>query len=172
VLALIRVVLGITVHRRGPDELPSSPFLLLLMLGASQLIELVALRLANVGEHDTLVMLAATAMDFAFVWAVLALFERRQRFLQTMSAMLAAGVVLDVISALLIAWHQALGASADSVTVPQVLLQLLPVWSVDIGGFLLSRALDRPYALAVVIMLGYVLLSTSLIRTLLFSSSV
>ncbi len=160
------------VHRRGPDELPSSPSLLLLLLCASQFIELVALRLAGVGDHDTLVMLAATAMDFVFVWAVLAVFDRRQRFLQTMSAMLAAGVVLDVISALLIAWHQDLNAPADATTAPQILLQLVPVWSVDIGGYVLSRALDRPYVLAVVIMLGYVLLSTSLVRTLLFSASV
>jgi len=160
------------VHRRGPDELPSSPCLLLVMLCASQCIELVALRLAGVGDHDTLVMLAATAMDFVFVWAVLAVFDRRQRFLQTMSAMLAAGVVLDAISALLIAWHQGLNAPADGTTAPQILLQLLPVWSVDIGGFVLSRALDRPYVLAVVIMLGYVLISTSLVRTLLLSASV
>jgi hypothetical protein len=117
-------------------------------------------------------MLVSVAMDFLFVWAVLAVFERRQRFWQTMSAFLGAGVVLNVISALLVAWNQSLQAPASATTAPDVLLQLLQVWSVDIGGFLLSRAIDRHYAFGVVIMLGYVLLSTSLLSTLLFSSGV
>jgi len=172
VLRLIPVILGITVHRRGPDELPSSPFLLLLLLAASEFAQLVTLRIAAAPDDAILVMLFAVALDFLFVWAVLVVFDRRQRFWQTMSAFLGAGVVLNTISALLVAWNQSLEAPADATTAPEVLLQLLQVWSVDIGGFLLSRAIDRHYALGVVIMLGYVLLSTSLLSTLLFSSSV
>jgi hypothetical protein len=172
VLRLISVILGITVHRRGPDELPSSPFLVLLLLGASEFAQLVTLRIAAAPDDAILVMLFSVALDFLFVWAVLAMFERRQRFWQTMGAFLGAGVVLNAISALLVAWNQSLQAAADVTTVPEVLLQLLQVWSVDIGGFLLSRAIDRHYALGVVIMLAYVLLSTSLLSTVLFSSSV
>ena len=171
-LRLIPVILGITVHRRGPDELPSSPFLLLVLLAASEFAQLVTLRIAAAPDNAILVMLFAVALDFLFVWAVLVVFERRQRFWQTMSAFLGAGVVLNTISALLVAWNQSLEAPADATTAPEVLLQLLQIWSVDIGGFLLARAIDRHYALGVVIMLGYVLLSTSLLSTLLFSSSV
>ncbi len=171
-LRLISVILGITVHRRGPDELPSSPFLLLLLLAASEFAQLVTLRIAAAPDDAMLVMLFSVALDFLFVWAVLGVFERRQRFWQTMSAFLGAGVVLNAISALLVVWNQSLQAPADATTAPAVLLQLLQVWSVDIGGFLLSRAIDRHYALGVVIMLAYVLLSTSLLSTLLFSSSV
>ena len=171
-LRLIPVILGITVHRRGPDELPSSPFLLLLLLAASEFAQLVTLRIAAAPDDAILVMLFAVALDFLFVWAVLVVFDRRQRFWQTMSAFLGAGVVLNTISALLVAWNQSLQAPADATTAPEVLLQLLQVWSVDIGGFLLARAIDRHYALGVVIMLGYVLLSTSLLSTLLFSPSV
>lgn len=171
-LRLIPVILGITVHRRGPDELPSSPFLLLLLLAASEFAQLVTLRIAAAPDDAILVMLFAVVLDFLFVWAVLVVFDRRQRFWQTMSAFLGAGVVLNTISALLVAWNQSLEAPADATTAPEVLLQLLQVWSVDIGGFLLARAIDRHYALGVVIMLGYVLLSTSLLSTLLFSPSV
>ena len=171
-LRLIPVILGITVHRRGPDDLPSSPFLVLVLLGASECAQLVTLRLAAAPDEAILVMLLSVAMDFLFVWVLLAVFERRPRFWQTMSAFLGAGVVLNTISALLVGWNQSLNAPADATTAPQVLLQLLQVWSVDIGGFLLSRAIDRHYALGVVIMLGYVLLSTSLLSTVLFSSGV
>jgi hypothetical protein len=170
VLRLIPVILGITVHRRGPDELPSSPFLVLLLLGASECIQLVALRIAEARDDTILVMLFSVALDFLFVWAVLAVFERRQRFWQTISAFLGAGVVLNAINAVLVAWDQSLQAPATATTAPEVLLQLLNVWSVDIGGFVLSRAIDRHYALGVVIMLGYVLLSASVVSTLLLSS--
>ncbi len=169
---MIPVILGITVHRRGPEELPSSPFLVLLLLAASECAQLVTLRIAAAPDEAILVMLLSVVMDFLFVWAVLATFERRQRFWQTMSAFLGAGVVLNVISALLVSWNQSLQAPADATTAPAVLLQVLQVWSIDIGGFLLSRAIDRHYALGVVIMLGYVLLSTSLLSTVLFSSGV
>jgi hypothetical protein len=172
VLRLISVILGITVHRRGPDELPSSPFLLLSLLAASEFAQLVTLRIAAAPDDAILVMLFSVALDFLFVWTVLVVFDRRPRFWQTMSAFLGAGVVLNAISALLVVWNQSLRAPADATTAPEVLLQLLQVWSVDIGGFLLSRAIDRHYALGVVIMLAYVLLSTSLLSTLLFSSSV
>jgi hypothetical protein len=172
VLRLIPVILGITVHQRGPDQLPSSPFLVLLLLGASECAQLVTLRMAAAPDDAILVMLSSVAMDFLFVWGVLVVFERRQRFWQTMSAFLGVGVVLNVISAVLIAWNQSLQAPANTTTAPEVLLQLLEVWFVDIGGFLLSRAIDRHYALGVVIMLGYVLLSASVVSTLLLSSGV
>ena len=171
-LRLILVILGITVHRRGPDELPASPFLLLLLLAASELAQLVTLRIAAAPDDAILVMLFAVVLDFLFVWAVLVVFERRQRFWQTMNAFLGAGVVLNALSALLVAWNHSLQAPVDTTTLPEVLLQLLQVWSVDIGGFLLSRSINRHYAFGVVIMLGYVLLSTSILSTLLFSSSV
>jgi len=172
VLRLISVILGITVHRRGPDELPSSPFLVLVLLAASECAQLITLKLAAAPDDAILVMLFSVAMDFLFVWGVLVMFERRQRFWQTMGAFLGAGVVLNAISAVLVAWNQSLQVPADTTTAPEVLLQLLQVWSVDIGGFLLSRAIDRHYVLGVVIMLGYVLLSTSLLSTVLFSSGV
>ncbi len=169
---LIPVILGITVHRRGPDDLPSSPFLVLVLLAASECAQLVTLRIAAAPDEAILVLLFSVVLDFLFVWGALVVFERRSRFWQTMSAFLGAGVVLNAISALLVGWNNSLQAPADTTTAPEVLLQLLQVWSVDIGGFLLARAIDRHYALGVVIMLGYVLVSTSLLSTLLFSSSV
>lgn len=165
---LISVVLGITVHRRGPEDLPASPFFLLLMLAGSECAQLTTLRFASAADDAILLLLAAVAIDFVFVWAVLVVFERPQRYLQTMSAFLGAGIVVNVINAVLVAWNIALQAPAGATTLPQVLLLLLQVWSVDIGGFVIARAIDRHYVLGVAIMLGYVLLSTSLLRTLLF----
>ncbi len=171
-LRLISVILGITVHRRGPDDLPASPFLVLLLLGASECAQLVTLRLAAVPDDTALVYLFSVVLDFLFVWAALAMFQRRQRFWQTMAAFLGAGFVLNVISAVLVAWSHSLQPPPDTITTPDVVLQLLQVWFVDIGGFVLARAIDRHYVLGVAIMLGYVLLSTSLLSSVLYSAGV
>ena len=171
-LRLISVIVGITVHRRGPDELPASPYLGLLLLGASGCAQLEGFRVASAPDGIVMLLLSAVALDFLFVWTVLAVFERRQRFWQTMNAVLGAGVVLNVIGALLAEWNESLNAPPTATTVPYVLLRILQVWSVDIGGFVLSRAIGRHYALAVAIMLGYVLLSTSLLSSLLLLAGV
>jgi hypothetical protein len=93
-----------------------------------------------------------------FVWAVLRLFDRERRFKQTATALLGADTLLNLLSLPLVLWNQSL----EGATAPALLFLLLAIWSIDIAGFVLSRTLERPYALGVAIMLGYVLLSISL----------
>jgi hypothetical protein len=158
VLGPIQVIVGITLHRRGPDELPSSPYFLLLMLGASSCVQLVTLRIATVADQAAVLMLLATVVDFAFFWAVLAVFGRSRRFRQTMSALLGANIVTNGVSAALMVWDQTLGAPPETATIPGVLILLVAVWAIDVAAFVLSRALERPYALGVLIVLAYVFL--------------
>jgi hypothetical protein len=170
-LGPIQVIVGITLHRRGPDELPSSPYFLLLMLGTSSCIQLMTLSIAAVGDQATVLMLLATAIDFVFVWAVLAAFERLQRFRQTMSALLGANIVTNGVSAVLMLWDRGLGVSPETATIPGVLILVVAVWAIDVAGFVLSRALERPYGLGVLIMLAYVFAYYA-IRNTLFPSTV
>jgi hypothetical protein len=104
------------------------------------------------------VLLTDTALDLVFVWAVLRLFDRERRFKQTATALLGADTLLNLLSLPLVLWNQSL----EGATAPALLFLLLAIWSIDIAGFVLSRTLERPYALGVAIMLGYVLLSISL----------
>ena len=166
-LGLIQVIVGITLHRRGPDELPSSPYFLLLMLGASSCAEIIMLRIGAAEDRVVVLMLLAPAIDVVFVWAVLALFQRANRFTQTMSALLGSNVVTTGISAGLTLWDRLLMAPPENATAPRILILLVAVWAIDIAGFVLSRALERPYALGVLIVLAYVFLYAGLRQTLL-----
>jgi hypothetical protein len=47
-----------------------------------------------------------------------------------------------------------------------VILLACALWVVDVAGFILARALERPYALGAAIMLGYVLLRANFVRSL------
>jgi hypothetical protein len=162
VLRLILAFVDIALHRRGPDYLPSSQSFLFVMIGVSLGVELLALHVAAVVERAALLTFVDTAIDLVFVWAVLRTFERTRRYNQTMSALLGADTLMNLLSVLLVLWNQALNAPEETVTAPALLFLLLAVWSIDVAGFVLARAIDRPYALGVAIMLGYVMLSISL----------
>jgi hypothetical protein len=75
-----------------------------------------------------------------------------------MSALLGADIVTNLASMPLIYWHEALHVPPGTATLPSFLLLLVAVWYIDIAGFVVSRAIERPYPLGVAIMLGYVFL--------------
>jgi hypothetical protein len=164
---LIRVFVDICLHRRGPEQLPSSQFFFLLVLAVSVLIDILLLLVDDIGPRNVFVSLLTTVIDVAFVWAVLRTFERQRRFKQTMSAMLGVNAILSLLIVPLALWSQALDLPEGEVALPWLLLLVLAIWSIDIAGFVLARALDRPYALGVAIMLGYVLLTVSLQQSML-----
>jgi hypothetical protein len=170
VLRLILVFVDIALHRRGPEQLPAARFFLLLVLGVSLCVELAALALADVVDRAVLLTLVDTLFDLAFIWAVLKVFDRVRRFNQTAGALLGTDALLNFLSIFLVLWNQSLDAAEGETTIPSLLFLVLAVWSIDIAGFVMSRALDRPYAIGVAIMLGYVLLSVSL-RMQLFPST-
>jgi small basic protein len=163
---VIGIIVGITLHRRGPDELPSSPYFLLAMLAASMLVELTALRATTAADQTLVMTVLDQIVNFAFVFGVLAVFERSRRFKQTMSALLGADIVTNLASAPLIYWHEALHPPPNTATAPSFLLLLVAVWAIDIAGFVVSRAIERPYALGVAIMLAYVFLYYAVRNTL------
>jgi hypothetical protein len=101
------VFVEITLHRRGPEQLPSSQFFFLLVLGVSVCIDLLVLLVDGVAARSVLVTLFTTALDIAFVWAVLRTFERERRFKQTMSAMLGVNAMLSILIVPLALWTSA-----------------------------------------------------------------
>ena len=163
---LISAFVEIAFHRRGPEQLPSSGFLLALVLAANLGIALLTVSLADVVDHPVLMVIVDAAFWLAFVWCVLRAFERERRFRQTASALLGTDTLLSLLGLPIVLWHRALNAPPTEATLPSVFYLLIVVWSVDIGAFILSRALDRMYVLAVAIVVGYLLLSISLRATL------
>ena len=159
---LISAFVEIAFHRRGPEQLPSSGFLFALLLVANLAVALVTVATVDVVDHPVLMVAVDAVFGLAFFWCVLRAFERERRFRQTASALLGTDILLSLVGLPLVLWHRSLDAPPDQVTIPVLLQLLLLVWSVDITAFVLSRALDRMYVLAVAIVVGYLLLSISL----------
>jgi hypothetical protein len=113
-------------------------------------------------EHIWLMLFIDTALYCVFIWAVLKSFNQEKRIPQTATALFGTDTLLNIVSLPLLSWTQALEAAGVPSTTPQMFLLLLLFWGIDIAGHILSRAIGRPYVFGVFIVIGYVLLSTSL----------
>lgn len=95
----------------------------------------------------------------AYFWIVLRLFRRERRFRQTAGALLGTEILLYLLSMPLLLWSRAIDAPDAQLTIPSLLYIVLFIWSIDIAGFILSKAIERPYILGVVIVVLYVMIS-------------
>jgi hypothetical protein len=161
VLRLIFALFDIMLHRRGPDSLPSSPFLFWLLVAAVLASTFAALVVGGITVRVTLVMLSVVGFGFWFVWAVLRLFERQGRFRQTMTAFLGTDVIITCLALPLIPLAGQAIAANQEFSAASVALAALRVWSIDITAFILARALERPYLLTLAISIAYFFLMLS-----------
>ena len=152
----------IALHRRGPQHLPASEFLLGLVLAVYLTVGVVALQIGSTLLRALTVVLFDTALYLTAVWFVLKLFAKQRRYAQTATALVGTDALLNTIAVPLILWDQALQAPPAETTAPRLLVLLLIVWSIDIGGYIFSKALDRPYIVGVSIVIVYVLTSMTL----------
>jgi hypothetical protein len=174
VLSLVQAFFEITLHRRGPESLPASRFLFGLVLVAYAPLFWFSLRAGPVEiAHPVALLVATAALDLAFIWSLLRAFGHERRFMQTATAIFGTDALLNLYSIPPAAWLSAVAPQAATAAasgtatatpqaaIPAVLLLLLTAWSIDISGFVIARAVGRPYVLGVAIMLGYALLTAS-----------
>ena len=163
---LIRFFIDMLLHRRGPAELPSSRFLLWFLVALGACVEFGSLLLRVDVALSSAIVIVTTLLDVAFVWSVLHAFGLHRRFAQTMTAMAGTNTVINAlyVPITLASKHS---AATESGALFWASLQIVFVlWAIDVAGFVLARALDRPYAFGVVIMLGYALLQLSLVSSM------
>lgn len=166
---LITAIFDIAIHRRGPEELPASRFLFGLLLGLYLIvgaISLAALGLFN--RTDVLVLATDGVFYLAYVFVVLRLFRHERRFRQTASALLGTDVLLSLLGLPLAFWSR--GVPVDELSVPFVLRLVIVLWWIDVAGFILGRAVGRPYVVGLLFVILYVVVSLNL-RDLLASAT-
>lgn len=95
---LLKAFLDIALWRKSPAVLPASTFLLALVAIAAALIEALG-DLLPPGPRSAILprVVLAVVIPLGFTGAVLALTKRRQRFLQTSSALLGVDVLAGVV---------------------------------------------------------------------------
>lgn len=162
---LLQLFIDIAFHRRGPEDVPPAGLLLALVLctaAAVQVVSLMALgnlfprAVAETGAH-----LALTLGAYALV-----LYWRGHgaRFRQTATALLGTATLLGLVMLPVVTWLDS-GIRAEAVS-PVALLAffMVMIWSIDIIGFVLSRALGAHYVIGVLLALAVIILDVTLRR--------
>jgi hypothetical protein len=158
ILRLARLCLQISIGRRGPQDMPAVPILLPIMISVY-----LALSLA-IGEALPLLRTdwaPAVAVDTAFLalwyWMLLAVAGRRERYLQTASAVFALQTVLAPLSIAtlwLAQWRAATQALQGSSALAAVQLGLTVVsllWTLLATGHIVRAALERSTTLCLIL---------------------
>jgi hypothetical protein len=168
---LVMAFVDVALHRRGPDDFPPSWYLLRLVLVAYAVVGLASLRISS--EFTTAVQIVAvdTTLYVGFIWMALRLFGKVERFQPTAIALLGTGTLLGVLHIPLLLWNSALPEGGSQPAVLIVLVIVLLIWSVDVGGWVLSRTLRQPYPFGLLLMIVYVLTAMTVHNTLFPASS-
>jgi hypothetical protein len=160
VLSLALAFVDITLHRRGPDELPASRFLLSVLIGLYLLTSLIGIWTLGVLDSGAAQLLLFDSVFFlAYVFVALRLFRHDRRYPQTVIALLGTEVVINIVGLPLALWSRSISVPPDPYSVPMLLHLVLLLWWIDVAGFILSRAISRPYFVGVLFVIVYVLTS-------------
>lgn len=142
--------------RRGPDLLPHSWWLLGATFFASFLLSLGSISIILPAEPlDAHITLLLTVLPTAFYFAVLWIAGFRQRFVQTMTAMFGADVVLTIIHLMV---YLIVGLLTDRNSA-LLLVQFITLWSIPVQGHIIARAIERHWLLGIGIALSGFILS-------------
>lgn len=158
---LTRAIFDIALIRRGPEDLPASPFLLRLALLAYVAMSAVGAAFYSDGPTE---LVAQIGLDLALVYGffglLLLLNRKSARFRQTITAVLGTGALLYVIRLPLDVWLGALPEGAPA-TVPAVFMLLLAIWSIIITGHILNRALEIPFIGGIVLGVAFFVMNVA-----------
>lgn len=162
-LRLLSAFVDIAFHRRGPDTLPASTFLLGLALGAHLFVAAVTFKLA---KSLPLMVVAAfainTVLGVLLTWALLRAFERERRFKQTITALFGINALMNALTLPILLWARSLEQSGSDTLMAEVLFTIVLIWGIDVTGFIFGRAIERPYFLGFAFSLGFWLLLEAL----------
>jgi hypothetical protein len=149
----------IALHRRGPEDLPASRFLLGLILAVYFVAGVTRLGFDTTPARAVVLLALDRVLYLGMAWLVLKAIEKRRRFLQTATALVGTDTFLIVLSLPVLLWDDRLGAPPTEPTLPRFLSLVIVLWSIDIGGFIMARAVSQPYVVGLAIMIVYALIS-------------
>lgn len=169
-LRLALVFVDIALHRKGPEDLPPSRFFFGLILLVYATVSLLALQINWPLSRALSMLVVDLALYLSFYWALLSLTRHSGRYWQTVTAVLGAETLLNVLAVPILLWRGTNPEQDATAAVQTGALALLLMWSIDIAGFVVARAIDKPYIVGVLIMVGYVV-GSILLGQLLFPAA-
>jgi len=163
---LLELYWWIACFRKGPEDVPASPFLAQL---TALVYVLVQLPLVFTAQGNGIRVIVNSIGDLVilvvFTWLLLKIRSKPERFLQTATALLGTGVIISIIAVPLgiLALN---AAGTEAAFAPSMGLLIIIIWSVGIAAHIFSRAMSRPMIEGIAISLVYFIINYQLITAL------
>ena len=156
--------------RGGPQDLPHSPNLLIVLLAASVILDLSTANLLEIGDNALARSLFSTALLLALCWIALGIRGMLHRYIQTAIALVACSMVFSVLIVPL-SWLFGKPAGAEAVLTPlQTLVAWLGlgvlIWKIAVDAYNIRQAIDAPFWLGFSLALAWSVADFSLSRIL------
>lgn len=156
--ALFDLFLDICLFRKGPQHIPASQVLLRATLAAYGISGLLVLLISLEPIRALLVMSADIALLTGLTYGVLSLSNYHGRFLQTLTALLGTGTLVQLMALPVSLWVSKT-LEQEIAALPQLLYIALLVWSIAIIAHILQQALGVSRSIGVFYTLGYIAIS-------------
>jgi hypothetical protein len=150
-LPLVRTLFDITLLRKGPDSIPASTILLLIVVGLWLFSSLAILSLIEqYDERDFIIGLYTALAGVVAYTGILVLAGHASRAMQTITAILGCGALISLVFvAEFVLFTPVVGPRVSG-----IVAQLILLWSVPVEGHIIARALNRHWYLGIVIAVG------------------
>ncbi len=163
---LLKVFVELCLLRAGPQQLPASGFLLGLSLVAYGTFGL----LLVFPDFSLVSALGQVLLDALVLLGLLQLALRRigheDRFLQTATAATGSGALLALVALPVTLWLTQARVHTGDVDTPALLLFFLMIWNVAVLGHILRHALSTSLGVGVLLAIGYMLISLTVLGAL------
>lgn len=154
---LIKTYVDIALWRKGPQDLPASPALCVVLGLVYFAVSFIHVRVLHYSfSHSVAMVIIDITMLITWLLFLLAFFSRMQRFAQTFNALLGVGILLGVLDLLVMGLLNAAGGG-KSLAVEWALMKLILLALVI--GRILTQAIDRGMFTGVALVFA-ILLST------------
>jgi hypothetical protein len=163
-LRLAKAFWDLALWRMSPAQLPASVFLLCLLAAILAVLEVLAALLpppASLGQIGARILLSV-ALPLVWTWVVLLAVRRRQRYLQTASALLGIAVLSELVLYPLAWLMQSIGSAEPIAEVLKFLALVGIVWYLLACANIWRAALESRLGLGMALSLAYFIGSTLL----------
>jgi hypothetical protein len=151
VLTLFKTLVEIVLLRKGPEALPHSGVLLLIVVAIRIALGAIGVMIVDIYSGQTLLVeLILTVLGIGLYAVIVKVFERSERFLRALTAILGCGAIFVVAQ---FAGHYVLTTFLAVEEAP-LFSGLILLWSIFVEGHIIARTIDRQWVIGFLFALG------------------
>ncbi len=151
VLTLFKTLVEIVLLRKGPEALPHSGVLLLIVTAIWIAVGAIGAMIVDTYNGQTLLVdLILTALGFGLYAVVVKVFDRSERLARALTAILGCGAIFGVA---LFAGRYVM-TTFFAVQEAPLFSELILLWSLFVEGHIIARTIDRQWVIGFLFALG------------------